>query len=331
MSPNSFPVLIERFFTDHLRTQRNVSPRTITAYGDTFRILLRFLAARHKKTIDQLTFQEFCADDILAFLDHLERIRRNIVRTRNARLAAIRAFAHFALAYSGPAFAVASQRILAIPCKRTNKPVFGFMTREEVTAILASFDTATEIGRRDHLLFSLLYQTGARISEASNLRPADVKDRFVRLHGKGRKERAVPIPTQLMHRLHQHVQRHGVLPDQPLFANRHGAVLSREGVALRLDLAVQKARQKCPTLEGRRITPHTWRHSNAMHLLQAGVPLEIIALWLGHEQPTVTHSYVQADLKMKRECMQLLQQPHSPRRRRGPECFSRLLSFLEAQ
>ncbi len=88
----------------------------------------------------------------------------------------------------------------------------GFMTREEVTAILASFDTATEIGRRDHLLFSLLYQTGARISEASNLRPADVKDRFVRLHGKGRKERAVPIPTQLMHRLHQHVQRHGSYP-----------------------------------------------------------------------------------------------------------------------
>jgi integrase/recombinase XerD len=331
MSPNPFPVLIERFFTDHLRTQRNVSPRTIAAYGDAFRILLRFLAERHKKTIDQLTFQEFCADDILAFLDHLERVRRNIVRTRNARLAAIRAFAHFALAYCGPTFAVASQRILAIPCKRTNKPTLGFMTREEVTAVLGSFDTATEIGRRDHLIFSLLYQTGARISEASNLRPADVKDRFVRLHGKGRKERAVPIPTQLMHQLRQHVQQHNGQSDRPLFANRHGEAFSREAVALRLDLAVLKAQQKCPALAGRRITPHTWRHSNAMHLLQAGVPLEVIALWLGHEQPTVTHTYVQADLKMKRECMELLERPAGPRRRRGHEPFSRLLSFLEAQ
>src|SRR6266540_6475930 len=111
MTSNPFPILLERFFTDHLRTQRNVSPLTIVAYSDTFRILLRFLAERHHKTIDQLTFREFCADDILAFLDYLEHVRGNIVRTRNARLAAIRAFAHYALAHSGPAFAVASQRI----------------------------------------------------------------------------------------------------------------------------------------------------------------------------------------------------------------------------
>jgi len=331
MTSNPFPILIERFFTDHLRTQRNVSPLTIEAYSDTFRILLRYLAEKHRQTIDRLTFRDFGADDILAFLDHLERVRGNCVRSRNARLAAIRAFAHFALAYSGPAFAVASQRILAIPCKRTTKPVLSFMNREEVVAVLAAIDTTTKVGRRDHLFFSLLYQTGARISEASQLGPSDVRDRFVRLHGKGRKERAVPIPNDLMARLHEHVRTNKLSPDRPLFANRQGAALTREGLALRLDLAVHKAEQTCPSLRGRRITPHTWRHSTAMHLLQAGVPLEVIALWLGHEQPAVTHTYVQADLKMKQECMKLLEQPSKPRRKRDPLRFSRLLSFLEAQ
>jgi site-specific recombinase XerD len=331
MTSNPFPILIERFFTDHLRTQRNVSSLTIEAYSDTFRILLRYLAEKHRQTIDRLTFRHFGADDILAFLDHLERVRGNCVRSRNARLAAIRAFAHFALAYSGPSFAVASQRILAIPCKRTTKPVLSFMNREEVMAVLAAIDTTTKVGRRDHLFFSLLYQTGARISEASQLGPSDVRDRFVRLHGKGRKERAVPIPNDLMARLHEHVRTNKVSPDRPLFANRQGAALTREGLALRLDLAVHKAEQTCPSLRGRRITPHTWRHSTAMHLLQAGVPLEVIALWLGHEQPAVTHTYVQADLKMKQECMKLLEQPSKPRRKRDPLRFSRLLSFLEAQ
>ena len=331
MTSNPFPILIERFFTDHLRTQRNVSPLTIEAYSDTFRLLLRFLAERHRRTIDQLTFREFAADDILAFLDHLERVRSNSVRTRNARLAAIRAFAHFALAYSGPAFAVASQRILAIPCKRTTKPVLGYMTREEVTAVLAAIDITTRFGRRDHLLFSLIYQTGARISEAAKITPDDVRDKFVRLHGKGRKERAVPVANDLMSRLHEHVKTNKVPPGRPLFTNRQGAALTREGIALRLDLAVHKAEQTCSSLRGRRITPHTWRHSTAMHLLQAGVPLEVIALWLGHEQPAVTHTYVQADIKMKRECMELLEQPSAPRRKRDPLRFSRLLSFLEAQ
>jgi len=331
MTSNPFPILIERFFSDHLRTQRNVSPRTLEAYSDTFRILLRYLAERHHQTIDRLTFREFGADDILAYLDHLERVRGNCVRSRNARLAAIRAFAHYALAYSGPAFAVANQRILAIPCKRTTKPVLTFMNREEVTAVLAAIDTTTNFGQRDHLFFSLLYQTGARISEASQLRPSDIRDRFVRLHGKGRKERAVPIATDLLARLHEHARTNKVSPDRPLFTNRQGAALTREGIALRLDLAVRKAQQTCPSLRGRRITPHTWRHSTAMHLLQAGVPLEVIALWLGHEQPAVVHTYVQADIKMKRECMKLLEQPGKPSRNGDRMRFSRLLSFLEAQ
>jgi Phage integrase family len=149
----------------------------------------------------------------------------------------------------------------------------------------------------------------------------------VRLHGKGRKERAIPIAKDLMARLHVWVKTNKVSPDHPIFANRQGAALTREGIALRLDLAVRKAVQTCPSLQGRRITPHTWRHSNAMHLLQAGLPLEVIALWLGHEQPAVTHTYVQADINMKRECMKLLEQPSKIQRKRAPMRFSGCYHF----
>jgi site-specific recombinase XerD len=331
MNSNRFPILIERYFCDHLRTQRNASAHTISAYRDTFRLLLGFLAVRHRTTIDRLTFREFSADDVLAFLDHLERKRGNTVRSRNVRLAAIRGFTHFAVAQASPDFVTGGQRILAIPCKRTTKPVLGFMSRDEVTAVLGAIDRATPRGFRDHLLFSLLYQTGARISEALQLRAADTQGGFLRLHGKGRKERSVPIPSVLTKELRQFVQVHNLKPDQPLFANRQGAQLTREGAALRLTLALKKAVQFQPSLQGRKITPHTWRHTTAMHLLQAGVPLEVIALWLGHQQPIVTHTYVQADLKMKRECMTLLEKPIGRRPPRDPARFSRLLSFLESQ
>jgi len=329
--PNRFPILIERYFTDHLRTQRNASPHTISAYRDTFRILLGFLAARHKTTIDRLTFREFLVDDILAFLNHLERDRSNTIRSRNARLAAIRGFTRFAIAHSAPDFITVGHRILTIPCKRTAKPMLGFMSRSEVTAVLGSIDQTTPRGFRDHLLFSLLYQTGARISEALKLTAADAQGGFLRLHGKGRKERAIPIPSELSKSLRRFVSANEMKPEQPLFANRQGAQLTREGAALRLSLALNKAQALEPSLRDKKVTPHTWRHTTAMHLLQAGVPLEVIALWLGHEQPIVTHTYVQADLKMKRECMALLEKPTARRPPRNPARFSRLLSFLEVQ
>src|SRR5690606_36123328 len=159
-----------------------------------------------------------------------------------------------------------AQRILAIPSKRSVKPLVGFMSREEVAAILSAVDDATPVGRRDHLLFSLLYQTGARISEILRLRPDAVQGRFVKLHGKGRKERPAPIRSQLVRQLQRFTQNDRLRGDQPFFTNRQGVTLTREAVALRLDLAVRKAQQRCPSLRGRRITPHLWRHTTAMHL-----------------------------------------------------------------
>jgi integrase len=241
---------------------------------------------------------------------------------------AVRSFARFALTEAGPDFLPAGQRLLSIPVKKTGKPQLSFLTREEVAAILAATDN-TFAGQRDHLLFTVLYNTGARISEALALRPADIRGRSVQLHGKGRKTRLVPLWPQSLRRLRRWCQLHALRPDQLIFTNTRGAPLSRSGAAFRLALTVRKAGPQCRSLASRRITPHTFRHTTAMHLLQSGVPLEVIALWLGHERPITTHAYVEADMKIKADCLRRLQPFPAPARLRRPQ-DSHLVAFLEA-
>jgi site-specific recombinase XerD len=273
-----FFTLTQQFFGS-LRTQRNLSPHTLAAYRDTFRLLLRFLADQEHIAIDQLTLDMLTPEAVLAFLEHLEQGRGNTIRTRNARLAAIHAFARFAVAQKAPDFLEAGQRVLAIPCKRTVKPVLGFMSRVEVDAVLSATDQSTSVGRRDHLLFTLLYNTGGRISEVLRLQPCEVNHRTVRLHGKGRKERDVPIWPATQREIQDWCRTSKIGPTQYLFANRHGAPITRKAAALRLSAALRAAAKTCPTLRGRKITLHTFRHTTAMHLLQAGVALPITALW----------------------------------------------------
>jgi site-specific recombinase XerD len=322
-----FSLLTQQFFGS-LRDLRNLSPHTICAYRDTFRLLLRFLADQNRTTIDQLVLDQLSADAVLSFLVHLEKVRLNSIRTRNTRLAAIHAFAHFAINQKSPDFIVAGQRILAIPCKRSIKPVLGFMSREEVDAVLGATNASTETGRRDHLLFSLLYNTGGRISEVLRLKPAEVKNRIVRLHGKGRKERDIPIWRLTQREIRDWCEAKQIGSDQYIFANRHGEPITRKGAALRLSATLSVAAKTCPSLRGRKITLHTFRHATAMHLLQAGVPLPIIALWLGHENPVTTHGYVEADLQMKEKCLNTLGK--LPVKKRSPVNHSHLLAFLEA-
>lgn len=324
---STFFTLTQQFFGS-LRTQRNLSQHTLAAYRDTFRLFLRFLAGEERLAIDQLTLDHFTPEAVLAFLEHLERGRGNTIRTRNARLAAIHAFARFAVAQKAPDFLVAGQRILAIPCKRTVKPVLGFLSRPEVDAVLAATDQSTQVGRRDHLLFTLLYNTGGRISEVLRLQPGEVNHRTVRLHGKGRKERDVPIWPATQREIQYWCRTNNIGPTQYLFANRHGAPITRKGASLRLRVALEAASATCPSLRGRKITLHTFRHATAMHLLQSGVALPIIALWLGHEQPVTTHGYVEADLKMKQRCLDTLER--LPAARRQSAARSHLMAFLEA-
>lgn len=329
MRADTFSKWIQSFFAEHLTGQRNLSPHTVAAYRDTFRLLLRFLAARLRVTIDQLTFESLTPRTILAFLDDLERSRSNTARTRNCRLAAIRAFTRYVIALGEPGEFAAGQRLLAIPLKRSARPLLGYLTRVEVNAVLTAPDTTTWSGRRDRLLLLLLYNTGARISEVLQIQPDDIRERVIRLRGKGRKERAVPIWSRTAAEIRRWCRDNRIVQGQTLFTNARGGTLTRHGARVRLQLAVRCATESCPGLKGRKIGLHTFRHSCAMHLLQSGVTLEVIALWLGHERPVTTHGYVEADLKMKEESLQRLESvPASRRARREPA--SRLLAFLEA-
>jgi len=330
MPPDQLPDLVQRFFTDYLVSQRNLSAHTRNGYRDTFRLFLSFLAHRLHRSPDRLTLDALSPATVLAFLQDLETTRGNCPRTRNVRLAAIRTFVRFVLGQRhGVNFIGSAHRILAIPQKKSVQPVLGFMTREEIDAVLEATDPATQSGRRDRLLFTVLYSTGARISEALQLRPQDLRDHAVHLRGKGRRDRTVPLWPWVERWLSRWCKSNHLGTEQLIFTNRNGEPLSRDGVSFRLALAVAEAAKRCPSLKGRRITCHTFRHSCAMSLLQAGVALEVIALWMGHAKPITTHSYVEADLKMKAACLGRLGEPARPHRSASGEP-SRLLAFLEA-
>jgi len=328
MSP-SFPALLQDFFSKRLIAQRQASPRTVASYRDAFRLLLSYAQTRTKKAASALTLADLDAPLILGFLDHLERERHNSARTRNARLAAVRSFLRYAALYD-PTTLPVIQRSLAIPTKRFDRPLVGFLSLEEMEAILVAPDRSTWSGQRDHVLLATMYNTGARVSEIITARVGDValdQGPSIHLHGKGRKERAVPLWKSTAKRLKQWLPRVQTNAEAPLFPNRHGRPLTRSGVETRLRAAVETAAPHCPSLKKRRISPHVLRHTTAMHLLQSGVKSSLIALWLGHESLQTTHLYVEADLAMKERALNKLQDPHSKAFRFRPS--DRLLAFLD--
>ena len=324
----AFSTLVQDFFLGRLAAQRGASVQTIASYRDAFELLLRFAEQHTHRTPSALTLRDLDAPLVLTFLDHLEEERGNTPRTRNARLAAIRSFMRYA-SIRDPAALPVAQRVLAIPFKRFDRPVLGFLSREEVTALLAAPDRSTWSGERDAVLLGTLYNTGARVSEVTGLRVADAlldRESALRLHGKGRKDRVVPLWKSTAVQLRAWLARIDRSPDAPVFPNRAGKRLSRSGVEDRLHVAVAKAAKRCPSLLGRRISPHTLRHTTAMHLLQSGVDLTVIALWLGHESPATTHLYLEADIAMKEAALGRLEDP-SPRPARF-RATDRLLAFL---
>lgn len=305
-TPRSFAALLEAFFTDRLMKQKMVSPQTIAAYRDTFRLLLRYTHKRRKTIPSDLGLEDFDAPLICDFLDHLQKERKSSPRTRNQRLAAIRSFFRY-VGLEEPAFAERIQRILAIPTKRWEKRTVDFLTRTEVDALLAAPDTGFWAGRRDHALLSLCVHTGLRVSELTGLRCEDVAlgiGSHVRCHGKGRKERGVPLSKALARTLRVWLRERNGQDCDPLFPNARGQKLSRDGVDYILRKHVRTAADSCPTLCRKRITPHTLRHTTAVHLLQAGFDLSLIALWLGHEQLESTQIYIDSDIEHKRKILE---------------------------
>jgi integrase/recombinase XerD len=242
------------------------------------------------------------ANLILAFLDHLENDRNNVARTRNVRFAAIRSFLKYAAHHDLSALHVI-EKALAVPIKRFDRPILGFLSRQEMQAILDAPNSATWVGQRDRALLTVLYNTGARVSEIIGVRIKDVildTSPSVHIMGKGRKQRSVPLWRSTASVMRAWKRCLGDVTDEShIFPSRAGAAMTRSNVTQRLELAVASAAKRLPELRERSISPHSIRHSTAMHLLQSGVDLAVIALWLGHEDPATTHMYVEADLAMK--------------------------------
>lgn len=325
----SFPALVQEFFCQRLIAQRNASPCTVASYRDAFCLLLAFAEKRLHRTPAAMHLADLDAPLVLDFLDHVEKERGNGPRTRNLRLTAIRSFMKFA-SLREPMTLPTAQRVLAIPTKRFDRPMVGFLSRDEIGAIQNAPDPATWSGHRDRVLLATLYNSGARVSEIVGVRRCDLaleRSPFVCLHGKGRKERSVPLWRTTAEALRNWLARLPKMPEQPVFPNRGGRAMSRSGVEKRLDAAVRAAAQKCPALCGRNVSPHTVRHTTAMHLLQGGVDITVIALWLGHESPTTTHLYVEADLQMKERALAKIQPSNAGPGRYKPG--DRLLAFLE--
>ena len=304
-SKTSFPVLLESFFTQRLMGQRQASPHTIASYRDTFRLLLEFAQKRVHKQPSCLALDDLDAPLIGAFLDHLEKGRGNVSRSRNLRLTAIRSFFHYA-AYQEPSHAGQIQRVLAIPNKRQARPLVGFLTRPEIDALLDAPNQLTWGGRRDHALLLLLLQTGLRLSEMTGLLRQDLilgTGAHVHCQGKGRKERCTPLPKQAVNVLKVWLREPTRGSDDILFPNARGGRLSADGVQFLLAKHLAVARQRCPSLRRKCVSPHVLRHTAAMELLQAGVDRTVIALWLGHESIETTQIYLDANLALKEEAL----------------------------
>lgn len=329
MSPTTeLPCLIESFFTKRLVSQRNVSAHTIASYRDTFRLLFGFAERELHRAPTRLALGDLNAEFIGRFLDMVERERGNGARTRNLRLTAIRSFFHYA-ALEVPEHAGLIQRVLAIPPKRCERKIVGFLTQKETAAILASVDQRSWGGMRDYALLLTTMQTGLRLAEVTGLRRKDVTlgpGASVHCLGKGRKERCTPLTKSIARVLQAWCRRQGETSEGYLFPSTRGGRLSHDAVQDLVDKHVSAARQKCPSLKGRKITPHMLRHTAAMELLQAGIDRSLIAIWLGHESVETTQVYLDANLSLKEQILTLSHQQNGRVSRFKPG--DQLLDFL---
>lgn len=322
---------LEAFFTERLISQRNASPNTVAAYRDAWRLVLRLVHARTGKEPSGLDLADLDASVVAAFLEHLEKERRNSVRTRNARLAAVRSFFRYA-ALRHPEHAALIARVLAIPAKRCERAEVSYPTSPELDALLAAPDRGTWTGRRDHALLDVAARTGLRVSELTGLRNQDDElgtGAHASCTGKGRKQRCTPLDRSTVADLRAWMQERRGEPGDPLFPARRGTRLSRGAVERLVTKHAATASRRCPSLLAKHPTPHVLRHSCAMELLRSGVDCTVIALWLGHERAeTTSQIYLHADQPIKERALARTAPPHTtPGRYRASD---QLLAFLDS-
>jgi site-specific recombinase XerD len=321
---------LQAFFTDRLAHQLGASAHTIAAYRDAWRLLLAFTAGRTGIAPTKLDIADLDAALVGSFLNYLEDERGNSIRTRNGRLAAIHSTFTFA-ALRHPEHAEMIARVLAIPPKRYDRPEVTYLIPTEVTALLDAPNRTTWTGRRDRAWILLALTTGLRVSELTTLTRAEVNldtGPHVLCHGKGRKDRATPVTTETVAVLRNWTRELPGGAVTPLFPTRTGRPMSRDAVSARLNIHVANATNVCPSLLGKKVTPHVLRHTAAMRLLHAGVDVLTIALWLGHERSETTQIYLHADLAIKERAIARTTPIGSRSSRYQPG--DRLLAFLEA-
>ena len=305
-TPAGLATALKRFLGEYLPQQRAYSAHTILSYRDTWKLLLQFAAGRKGRVVD-LTVHDLTPAIITAFLQHCETVRGNGAATRNVRLSAIHSFFEY-LGAECPEHLTQTQRVLSVPFKRTDHRTIEYLEAKELRAVLDSIDRTTLAGRRDYVLLTLLFNTGARVQEVVTLKTTDLRlapPPTVRFFGKGRKERLCPLWPETARLLKQHIDDtgHNLRESQLLFQNHRGAPLTRFGARLILQRHVRRAAKALPSLQHKRIHPHSLRHGTAVHLLKSGVDLSTIAHWLGHSSIQTTHKYVAIDLEAKRAAL----------------------------
>jgi len=307
---------IHRFLLDHVRAERHLSLNTQRSYRDTFVLLLTFAAKHGRRAADRLKLEHLSPKLLRAFLQHLAQTRHSTASTVNQRLAALRAWARFVGAQS-PEHTAWSGQLRTLAFRKTAPPLLPYLERAEMRALLDAPDRRHVQGRRDATLLLFLYNSGARASEAADLTIGDLDwtAAAVTLHGKGNKCRRCPLWPATGKALQQLVGSR--LPTERVFLNRQGHPLTRFGLHTLVERHTVTARRQMPSLRAKKVSPHTIRHTTAMHLLQAGVDINTIRAWLGHASLQTTHLYAESDLKMKaralRQCETSLTRPPSPR------------------
>ena len=304
---------IKRFFSHYLPLQKGLAANTMLAYREAMKLLLGYASDTLKKNVEQLSVQDIDASLVLDFLDHLENTRGCSPRTRNARLAAIRAFFGF-MAREAPTLLLLAQTICTIPLKRTEHKTVDYLEDKEMQALLNAVDLHSRTGLRDKALLLLLYNTGARVSEIVELKIPDLRldgAAQVKLLGKGKKYRSCPLWPETLEALHDYLQQR--TPKDPaaqqLFLNANGSPVTRFGVRHILGKYATAAKSRSPSLAAKTVTPHTIRHTTAMHLLRAGNDVNMVSYWLGHADINTTHIYVEIDMEMKRRMLQKAEAP----------------------
>jgi site-specific recombinase XerD len=309
-----FPRLLHAFFYEWMVQQRNASVHTVRSYRDTWRLFLRFVAQHRKRTVAQLVLADLIASEVIAFLRYTEQERGDTIGTRNCRLAALRSFFDFVAGREPTAIAQCAE-ILRVPTKRAPIRAPSYLEPDEVKAILAQPDRSTIEGQRDHTLLSFLYNTGARIQEALDVCPRAIRfdpPACVRLYGKGRKERVCPLWPETVSLLRSLLRRQPRADDEPIFMNRYGVPLGASGVRYKLAEYVEAGANVVPSLGSKHVTPHSFRHATAVHLVAAGVDITVIRSWLGHVSLDTTNHYAQANLETKRKALERLENSSRP-------------------